>query len=115
MRLRKSQSFDGEAAQRLRPVDKNLFCESIQSDRVRQPPLSQNNASVFPNCVLISRHSALSGGALRPIVTNVGGGMRWTQRQCETGAAAADGEIVASHSPDAGIKFAVDEPASDCG
>jgi hypothetical protein len=33
-------------------------------------------------------------GALRPIVTNVGGGMRWTQRLCETSAAGADGEIV---------------------
>ena len=31
--------------------------------------------------------------------------MRWTQRRCETSAADADGEIVWSRSPDAGIKL----------
>jgi hypothetical protein len=32
----------------------------------------------FSENMLISPHPAPSGGALRPIVTNVGGGMRWT-------------------------------------
>jgi hypothetical protein len=48
----------------------------------------------FSEIRAISPHPALSGGALRPIVTNVGGGMRWTHRRRKTSAADADGEIV---------------------
>jgi hypothetical protein len=54
----------------------------------------ENFTSVFQKYVLISAHPALSGGALRPIVTNVGSGMRWTHRRRKTSAAGADGEIV---------------------
>src|SRR5262249_5780638 len=54
----------------------------------------KKSSSIFPKIMLISRHPAPSGGALRPIVTNVGSGMRWTQRLRETSAAGADGEIV---------------------
>jgi hypothetical protein len=43
-------------------------------------------------------------GALA-IVTNVGGGMRWTLAHRLTRDGLADGEIVWSRSPDAGIKL----------
>jgi hypothetical protein len=46
-----------------------------------------------------------SEGALRPIVTNVGSGMRWTRRRARRAWLAADGEIVWSWRPDAGVKF----------
>jgi hypothetical protein len=57
-------------------------------------PLHQKFRFRFSENDAISLHPALSGGALRPIVTNVGGGMRWTQRLRKTSAAGADGEIV---------------------
>jgi len=40
------------------------------------------------------------------IVTNVGSGMRWTQVAAQTSGAKADGEVVWSWRPDAGVKFA---------
>jgi hypothetical protein len=41
--------------------------------------------------------------------------MRWTRRPCQASEVDADGEIVRSRSPDAGIKFAADDVASDGG
>ena len=41
------------------------------------------------------------------VVTSVGCGMRWTLRHRLTSEAKADGEIVRSRSPDAGIKSCV--------
>src|SRR6185437_13057387 len=43
-------------------------------------------------------------GAFRPIVTDVGGGMRWTVLARETNALEADGKDVWSWRPDAGVK-----------
>jgi hypothetical protein len=49
------------------------------------------------------------------IVTDVGRGMRWTQRCCKTSGAEADGEIVWSWHPDAGVKLRGLVPRSDGG
>jgi hypothetical protein len=48
--------------------------------------------------------SRFHSGALRPIVTNVGGGMRWTRWCGLTRRADADGKDVWSWRPDAGVK-----------
>jgi hypothetical protein len=44
------------------------------------------------------------------IVTNVGQGMQWTQQHRLTRDVAADGKIVWSWRPDAGVKFARNYP-----
>jgi hypothetical protein len=53
------------------------FHKVIQLDPVIQLFL-EKSCFRFSEIRAISPHPALSGGALRPIVTNVGGGMRWT-------------------------------------
>jgi hypothetical protein len=54
--------------------------------------------------MLAPHHPAPARGALRPIVTKRGGGMRWTRRRARRCAQFAYGKIVWSRSPDAGIK-----------
>jgi hypothetical protein len=49
------------------------------------------------------------------IVTDVGWGMRWTLWLRETSAGRADGKDAWSWHPDAGVKLAGDDPASDGG
>jgi hypothetical protein len=49
------------------------------------------------------------------IVTDVGGGMRWTRMRCKTGSVGADGEVVWSRHPDAGVRSAGKYPAADGG
>ena len=54
-----------------------------------------------------------TGGAYASSRTR--GGMRWTQAVPDEGMRRADGEVVWSCPPDAGVKFAGDDPASDGG
>ena len=60
------------------PALKNYFPERYQLLRSIHPSLRKNCTSVFPKNMLIYLNPAPSGGTLRPIVTNVGDGMRWT-------------------------------------
>ena len=49
------------------------------------------------------------------IVTDVGCGMRWTLLGCKTSNKGADGKVVWSWPPDAGVKLCGDDPQGDGG
>jgi hypothetical protein len=68
-----------------------------------------------PDGIAVTPKSAADFAPSRPhqegrfaIVTNVGSGMRWTRWRRKTSGANADGEVVWSWHPDAGVKFADD-------
>jgi hypothetical protein len=57
---------------------------------------------------MFSLHASRAHGGRFAVVTTVGCGMRWTRRSRETSETGADGEIVWSWRPDAGVKSCED-------
>jgi hypothetical protein len=100
---------------RNRSRQKTNFASKSKLIWVVKPPRRKYRASLFPKFVFSSSHPRSMRGVR--VVTDVERGMRWTRSCVSTSAIFADGEVVWSWHPGAGVKFAIlfDEPVNDGG